>query len=323
MEPFSKGVLLAGEPMGLFIAEEPGALDAVRSFSFATCGAELNVAIGLRRLEQPVSYLTKLGDDPFGRRIARQMDQLGICAAELSFSKTHPTGFVMKERVEKGDPGVVYFRKGSAASTLSAQDVERLDFSGFDTLHLTGILPALSDSCREAAKTLCRKAKEAGCRISFDPNLRPQLWNSEAEMVQWIHLFAAQADLFLPGVQEAKRLIGESVPEKIAERYLAMGAKTVVLKLGKEGAYYASVSGDGGYVKGFPVKTVVDTVGAGDGFAIGVLSACREGLSLAEAVRRGCAIGAIQVMSKGDNDGLPTRAQLNAFLKGDADWKDA
>ena len=90
--------------------------------------------------------------------------------------------------------------------------------------------------------------------------------------------------------------------------------------MGGKGAYYAS-SSSSGYVPGFPVETIVDTVGAGDGFAAGVLSALREGLSLEDAVRRGNAIGAIQVMSLGDNDGLPTREELDAFMNGKKDWR--
>jgi len=315
-----KSVLLAGEPMGMFIAEEPGRLEEVSAFSLATCGAELNVAVGLNRLGHDVAYMTKLGRDPFGVRIFNQIKKLGMDTQEIQFSDDNPTGFLLKEKVEEGDPGIFYFRKGSAASTLSVQDAERLDFSRFDAVHLTGITPALSDSCREMALVLCRKARENGCFFSFDPNLRPRLWPSKAEMTACIHMLAAQADLFLPGIKEAACLLEEEMPEKIAEQYLLMGAKAVVLKIGARGAYYADCRGESGYVKGFPVRTVVDTVGAGDGFAAGVLSGCREGLPLAQAVRRGCAIGAIQVMSKGDNDGLPTRAQLRAFMEGKADW---
>ena len=123
-------------------------------------------------------------------------------------------------------------------------------------------------------------------------------------MAQCINSLAFQSDLFLPGVNEAKLLMGEVEPEKIATYYLDGGAKAVVVKLGAKGAYYATRETQG-YVPGFHVEHIVDTVGAGDGFAAGVLTGLEEGLSLEKAVRRGCAIGAIQLMSKGDNDGLP------------------
>lgn len=113
---------------------------------------------------------------------------------------------------------------------------------------------------------------------------------------------AAQSDVFLPGIAEAKILCGLQEPEAIAAHYLAAGAKLVVVKLGGKGAYYAR-KGEAGFVPGYTVKKVVDTVGAGDGFAAGLLSGLMEGLPLQSAVLRGNAIGAIQVMSRGDNDG--------------------
>ena len=123
------------------------------------------------------------------------------------------------------------------------------------------------------------------------------------------------------GIKEAELLIGETEPRKIAAHYLERGTKTVVVKLGPKGAYYICDNGDSGCVDGFHVEHVVDTVGAGDGFAVGVLSAWREGLPLDLAVQRGCAVGAIQVMSRGDNDGLPSREELDAFMAGQKDWR--
>lgn len=316
-----KSVLLVGEPMGLFMADSVGDLEEVNGFSLTTCGAELNVAIGLKRLEHDVTYLTKLGDDLFGRRITAAMRANGISTDEILYSQTHMTGFMFKSKVTSGDPAICYFRKSSAASTLSAEDVEGLDFSKFDVVHLTGITPALSPSARAASEELSRKAGQAGCVFSFDPNLRPQLWASREEMAACINSLAFRADLFLPGIKEAELLMGGTAPEKVADYYLSRGTGTVVVKLGTRGAYYARSSGESGYVDGFHVERVVDTVGAGDGFAAGVLSALREGRPMDQAVRRGCAVGAIQVMSRGDNDGLPTREELDAFMTGEKDWR--
>lgn len=317
-----KSVLLVGEPMGLFIANETGRLEDVDEFTLTTCGAEFNVAVGLKRLDHDVTYMTRLGEDPFGKKIINMMRKTGISTEEIILSRTNPTGFMFKEKAEAGaDPGIFYFRKGSAASTLSAADVEKLDFTKFDIVHLTGITPALTQSCREASEAINRRAREAGCLFSFDPNLRPQLWPSKEIMSDYMNRMAAKSDLFLPGINEVKTILGESDPETAAGRYLSMGTGTVVLKLGAKGAYYAQRGGTSGYVDSFPVKKIVDTVGAGDGFAAGVLSGLREGLSLEEAVRRGCAVGAVQVMSKGDNDGLPYRDELDAFMAGREKWR--
>ena len=315
-----KGTLLVGEPMGMFIAREVGPLDNVREWDFATCGAELNVAIGLSRLGHEVGYMTKLGNDPFGKRIADNMLENGISTDLIKYTDERFTGFLLKSKVLEGDPKVFYFRRNSASSTLNGADVDELDFSGYDWFHTTGILGALTDSTREAVDHMVKIAREIGATFSFDPNLRPTLWPSTEVMAEYMNRIASVSDLYLPGIKECKICIGEDDPEKAAARYLEMGAKCVVIKLGEKGAYYAT-AGESGYVEGFKVDHIVDTVGAGDGFAAGVISALKEGLSLREAVRRGNAIGAIQLTSKGDNDGLPDRQELADFMAGKKDWR--
>ena len=316
----TKGTLLVGEPMGLFIAQNTGSFEDVDSYYSATAGAEFNVAIGIRRLGHPVGYYTKLGNDPFGKRIVKMMNAENISTGLIQFYDDRFTGFMLKSKVEKGDPQIFYFRRNSAASTLSAADIEKLDLSNYGAIHMTGITPALSQSAMEATEALLQRARSEGMLYSFDPNLRLQLWDDQETMRTYMNTMAGRCDIFMPGINEAKILTGMDVPEKIAEFYLKKGCKVVLVKLGSQGAYYATENGSG-YVEGFPVEKVVDTVGAGDGFAAGVLTAYHEGLSWAECVRRGNAVGAIQVMSLGDNDGLPTRQELFDFMEGKPDWR--
>ena len=146
-----KTTLLVGEPMGLFIAEETGRLEDVDHFSFTTCGAELNVAIGMKRLGHEVSYMTKLGRDPFGKRITNRMEEIGISTGHILFSDERPTGFMFKSMVAEGDPSIFYFRRGSAASTLSAEDVAALDLSGCALVH------------HACAFRLCTRSRPCAC----------------------------------------------------------------------------------------------------------------------------------------------------------------
>lgn len=310
----SEKILLAGEPLALFIAKNEGALEDVSEFSFAIAGAEFNVAVGLRRLGHSVGYFTKLGEDPFGKRIQKLMEQNGISTELVSWSKQSRTGLMLKSKADAGDPDIFYFRKNSAASTLSPDDIDRLDLKDYGWLHLTGIFPALSDSTKEAAFRLIERARENNMTVSLDPNLRPQLWNSEAEMAETINALAAKSDMIFPGAAEGRILVGSDDPEQIASFYQKLGVKTVIIKTGKAGAFAANGT-ERFQVRGCPVKKVVDTVGAGDGFAAGIISALNEGLTLKEAVRRGNAVGAIQITSRGDNEGLPTPEQLEEFLK--------
>ncbi|SBW10795.1 2-dehydro-3-deoxygluconokinase [uncultured Eubacteriales bacterium] len=312
-----KGVMLIGEPMGLFIAKNEGSLDQVTDYTMVVAGAEFNVAVGLARLEHSVTYMTRLGNDPFGKLIVNVLGKNGIGSEFVSYSEERPTGFMLKSKVSTGDPEIFYFRKNSAASTLSNADVDRLDFSRYGYLHLTGILPALSESTREASFYLIEKARENGLTVSFDPNLRPQLWPSREVMIKTVNDLAAMADYVFPGEAEGDILCGSSDADAIGSYYLGLGAKAVITKVGSKGAYLVT-SDHREMVPGFRVEKVVDTVGAGDGFAAGIISALVEGKSLPEAVRRGNAIGAIQVTSIGDNDGLPTREELKKFMGVDA-----
>lgn len=307
-------IMLVGEPMGLFIANEQGPLSRVSCFTAAVAGAELNVAIGLSRLSHDVGYLTKLGRDPFGRRILDTLEKNRIDPGLISFDESRNTGFMLKSKVSRGDPEISYHRRGSAASRLCRDDIDRLDFDGYGFLHMTGIFPALSPSALDAAEYLMDTARRGGMTVTFDPNLRPQLWESPRVMADTLNRLAGYADVILPGAAEGEILTGSGDPQRIAAFYLSRGVRTVVVKTGSKGAYAATAEG-GFSVPGFPVARVVDTVGAGDGFAAGVISALAEGLPLYESVRRGNAIGAIQVMSVGDNEGLPTREQLEDFMK--------
>lgn len=309
-----KKLLLIGEPMGIFIAKSEGKLESIKDFSFDVAGADYNVAVGMRRLWHDVRYVTKVGDDPFGRRILAGMRINGISTADISVVDNMRTGFMLKGKNRSGDPEIFYARRDSAASTMSTADMESVDLSDISYLHLTGITAALSDSCLDATFKIAERARAAGIFISFDPNLRPALWASRERMIQQTNKLSGMSDLVLPGIAEGEILTGSSEPKKIAEFYHKLGVKTVAIKLGSRGAYVSD--GDIEVISdGFPVEEVVDTVGAGDGFAVGVLSALMEGLPITEAIIRGNAIGAMQVTHESDNDGLPNRSELTKFME--------
>lgn len=305
-------VLTMGEAMALLLARQPGALEHVTEFGRASAGAELNVAIGLARLGYNVAYVTSLGDDSLGRHLRHVMAAEGLALDHVRQDPHHPTGFMLKSMTEDGsDPLVEYFRRGSAASQLSPQDMPAAAVLQARILHLTGITPALSASCSSLATAMARQVRSAGGLVTFDPNLRPRLWASTAAMVENINALAMLADVVLPGLEEGRVLTGCQQPGDIADFYLDRGVAQVVIKLGPAGAYFASAAGRG-VADGVPVASVVDTVGAGDGFAVGVISALLDGLPLAAAAARGNAIGARVVQFRGDSEGLPTRSALGA-----------
>lgn len=308
-------VVTVGEAMALFIAGQPGALSRVENFKRVTAGAELNVAVGLSRLGHRVGYISRLGRDSLGENLLEFMDAEGIDCSRVVIDETSPTGFMLKSLVTDGsDPAVEYFRRGSAASRLSTADNDIEYCAASRHLHLTGISPALSQSARELVFELAVQARAAGRRVSFDPNLRPRLWPSREVMIATLNEIATHADVVMPGLAEGQLLTGCESAQDIASFYLERGASQVVIKLGPKGAYFAGPEGRG-TVAGLSVPKVVDTVGAGDGFAVGVISALLEGLSLEAAAARGNAIGARVVQFPGDCDGLPDRVQLEEAMR--------
>ncbi|WP_373962970.1 sugar kinase [Kosakonia sacchari] len=307
-------VITIGEAMAMFVASETGDLADAGQFIKRAAGAELNVATGLARLGLQVSWVSRVGDDSFGRFILNTLRKENISTAGVTLDGRYATGFQLKSKAENGtDPTVEYFRKGSAASHLSTDDFHAALFNEARHLHLSGVAAALSASSYALLEHAAQSMKAQGKTISFDPNLRPVLWKSEAEMVEKLNRLAFQADWVLPGLKEGMILTGENTPQGIADFYLQRGVKAVVIKTGADGAWFKTASGEQGAVAPVKVENVVDTVGAGDGFAVGVISALLEGKTLPEAVRRGNAIGALAIQVPGDSEGLPTRAELGAL----------
>ncbi len=303
-----------GEAMALFIARETGDLATAESFIKRIAGAELNVAIGLARLGLKVGWVSRVGDDSFGRFTLQQLAKEGVDHRQVTVDNRYRTGFQLKAKVEDGsDPQVEYFRKGSAASHLSVDDFNPDYFGSARHLHLSGVSAAISATSLELSKHAAREMRARGKTISFDPNLRPVLWPSEQEMVKQLNQLAEYADWVLPGEKEGKILTGYSQPEAMADFWLDKGVKAVIIKTGSDGAWYKTADGEKGQVAAIRVENVVDTVGAGDGFAVGVISALLEGKPLPQAIKRGNKIGSLAIQVPGDSEGLPTRSELGDY----------
>lgn len=309
-----KRVLLIGEPMALFIANSLGELKDVKDYILKVAGAELNVALGLKRLGYDVEYVTKLGYDPLSEMVKDFITKHGIGTKYIKYTSEYNVGMMLKGKTEVGDPKIAYYRKNSAASHITIKDVEDVDIKEFDLLHITGISLCISKEMNETVKYLLDKAIENNVYVSFDPNLRLQMWESKEQMQKEINDISKKVNIVLPGINEANLLLNTNNLDGVHNKYLELGVNEFVVKDGSNGSYYFKDK-EKVFVPSFKVKKVIDTVGAGDGFAVGIISGILEKLSLEKILERANAIGSIQVQHISDNEGLPTREELEKYIR--------
>jgi 2-dehydro-3-deoxygluconokinase len=296
-------VVTLGESMVLLLAEQSGPMREATTFRRHVAGAESNVAIGLCRLGQTAGWFSRVGDDEFGRALVFRIRGEGVDTSHVLHDPRAPTGLVVRERREAGPIDQVYYRRGSAASRMSAADLDADYLKNARFVHLTGITPALSTSCRETVFAAAEIANAAGVPVVLDPNYRSKLWDPvEARSV--MRDLAARCNLLLPGREEAELLTGEADPEVAARQLSALGPATVVVKLGAHGAL-ALTGEEIVRVPGTPLERVVDPVGAGDAFAAGFLTGLLRGFATAAALRLANRCGAFSMLSPGDMEALP------------------
>ena len=307
----SPDVITLGEALVVFAACEAGALDRVFQFSKHAAGAETNVATGLARMGLHAAWASLLGDDSLGQYLLFHMQSQGIDCTHVDVMAGGKSAFMFKTRQDDGaDPITEYHRRGSAASQFSAENLDIPWLTSARHLHVSGVFPALSDSTLSATRQAMINMRKAGRTISFDPNLRPTLWATEARMCSVIEELASLADWVMPGIDEARLLTGLNTASDISAHYLDRGAQRVFIKSGATGAWFQQQGmSEPVHMPAQPVEQVIDTVGAGDAFAVGVISALLEGKDCAAAVRRGQWMGARAIQVRGDSDGLPTREQ--------------
>ncbi|BBH21471.1 carbohydrate kinase [Paenibacillus baekrokdamisoli] len=278
-------------------------------------GAESNVAIGAARLGCSVGWFGALGDDPFGRSILKRIRGEGVDVSRARLTQGAQTGMMFREMVA-GKLAVHYYRKHSAASQMQPDDLDLAYIKSCKLLHVTGITPALSESCRETILTAVTAAKEAGVTVSFDPNLRLKLWTIE-EARRVVLPLAEQADYFLPGWDELRLLYETDDFTEVKAKLAQLNAVSIVKGIGD--ATVVLERGEATEVPFYPADKVVDTVGAGDGFCAGFLAGLLKGMSPVEAVRLGSINGSLVVQMRGDWEALPDWTTVERRLS-DKGW---
>jgi 2-dehydro-3-deoxygluconokinase len=300
--------------MAVLFPERPIGIDRAPRLRLDIAGTEANTAIGLARQGLRARFLSRVGDDPFGRRIRATLEGEGVDTRFLSTDERAPTGVFFREPLADGARRVYYYRAGSAASRLGPEHMVPEAFDDARVVHLSGITPALSESCARAVSRAIQLAREVGALVTFDPNYRRPLWDPATARAALTPVMTL-VDVLLLSSEDAAVLFDSQKPREIVREAAALGPRTVVLKRAERGAV-AFADGQTIEVPAVRATRVIDTVGAGDGFNAGFLAGLLAGRDLRDSLRQGAQAGARAVEKLGDYAGYPRVRTPTSARKG-------
>ncbi|CAN5635139.1 sugar kinase [soil metagenome] len=300
-------IVAFGETMALFRAAEVGSLATESAFTLSIGGADSNVAIGVTRLGVSATWVGRVGRDPLGDRIIRELRAEGI-DVRATVDPAAATGLMVKERRTSTATRVLYYRSASAGSRLEASDIAAAGIDTASLLHVTGITPALSESAAQATIAAIADATAAGIPVSFDVNHRATLWKDRDPSSVYRDI-AGRSTVFFGGEAEARMLAPTATTiEQLAAAIAELGPTQVIIKLGDEGCY-ALIDGVEYRQSALRIH-VVDTVGAGDAFVAGYLAELVLGEAPGARLATAVATGAFACLNPGDWEGYATRDDL-------------
>jgi len=305
-------VLTAGETMVLLDPLAEGKPELGRQFALRIAGAESNFGIALARLGVPVTWISRLGADPLGDVVHATLAGEGLDLRYVRRDAGAPTGLFVKWRAG-GRTSVLYYRRGSAASRLAPENVPDDALDGVALVHLTGITMALSASARELVVDVARRARARGITVLFDPNWRSALWRSPGEAVAAHREVLPNVDWYLCGLEEGNLLFETESADDLVAAAREAGAGDAVVRVGARGAL---VRDDARLVEVAPPRlaSVLDEVGAGDGFAAGFAYGLLRGDAPAECARVGNVIAAAALAGTGDWETFPRFEEIEPEL---------
>ncbi len=265
-----------GETMLRFTAAGDQTLEQADNFRVDPGGAESNVAVALARLGWKTAWISRLPDNPLGRRVAGRITAHGVDVSRVIWAPPGRIGLWYFEKPAPPRPGQAYYdRADSAFSQIDPHQVDWDFVRGARWLHLTGITPALSASCRALIQRALDAVKGAPTTVSFDVNYRARLWTPQDARPTLEPLLSQVAVILCPR-RDAHTLFGETGDAAtIAQKWRArFGARIVVITAGENGA----VAFDGALhqvTRRYPVEPV-DPLGTGDAFVAGFIGGYLE-----------------------------------------------
>lgn len=295
----------------MLVAKTGGPLRYSSEFERRPGGAESTVAVGVARLGHSAGWMSKLGNDEFGEYVLNVMRGENVDVSAVRTSTTAQTGVFFRENRAAGPSSVYYYRKDSAFSTYSPEDIDEDYIASAKILHLTGITPGLSPSCRAAVDRAVDIAKANGVTVVLDPNYRAKVWAAK-EARPYLEALMLRVDYVLAGQEDLAKLTGMTGETELLGYLHELGLSEVILKLGREGAILSS-NDSVERIASYLIDRPIDRFGVGDSFAAGFLVGLLEKQPLREAVALGNAVAGWSIRLPGNIEALPNWNDLQQF----------
>lgn len=311
----SPEIITLGEPLVEFSSATEGILCSTSIFHQGFGGDTSNFAVSASRSGGSVGYITAVGADPFGDALIHLWKKEKIDVSAVQQMAQYKTGIYFIAR-RNGEHQFTYFREDSAASRMTHKILPVDTIRKAKILHMSGITQAISNSACQTNASALSIAKESKTLVTYDPNFRTTLWDLDRAR-NVVHDTVPEIDILFPSYDDAVLLTGLKTPEDITDFYLGLGAKTVVLKLGKKGTLLAH----GKTVKYFPAFVVeqVDASGAGDTFCGAFAAEYTHNSPIEKCICFAAAAAALSTTKIGCVDSIPLREETIAAMK--QGWK--
>lgn len=284
-------------------------LSEVSSFRKYLGGSAGNTAFGLARLGAEVGLISRVGPDEFGTFLLNRLEEAGVTTEMVKVDAEKPTALAFAALFPPADSRVLFYRKPCADNQLSPYDIETERLGGTLIVAAT----ALAESpAREATLYALRANRERGGQNVIDLDWRPSLWADQRVARLYYQIALSMTDTVLANEPELA-FAGESDdPATAAQRVMALGPSRVVAKRGSEGVLCFE-SGERLSIPPFQV-TVMNTLGAGDGFGAAYCYATLQGWPLERSLTFAAAAGALVVSRHSCSEAMPTRQEVEALM---------
>ncbi len=299
-----------------------GLIDAP-SFKKAAGGAPANVAVGLARLGTSSAFLGKVGDDAFGTFLVRTLADAGVDVRSVRTSATARTALAFVSLRADGEREFLFYRHPSADMLFEPGEVDAGAIRAARALHF-GSISLVSEPSRSATLRASELARESGCLVSYDPNMRLALWPDARSARAGILRGLAEAEVVKISEEELEFLAGARDLGAARRELWHDRLKLLVVTRGPAGCTFLTRDAMGD-VPGFAVEAI-DTTGAGDGFVAGLLHsllgaprALEDESTLRAACRLANAVGALTTTGRGAIPSLPYRRRVDELLASGAD----